>query len=299
MSIRNALLAAATFAVIAPPAAAEQELTKRVNVVPDATVEVSNVQGSVEVTAWDRNEVELVAVLESDKDELEFEATERHVLIEVDRPKGKYRHGDADDAILTLRVPKGARLIIDTVSADIDVNGARGEQHLESVSGDVQSQAFDAPVSLASVSGEVTVTGNGGKAIVSTENVSGSATVSGIRGSYEGEVVSGSIDATVTAAQQLSVSSVSGDLKIRADLTPTARVEMESVSGVIELILKPPVNADFDIESFSGDIENCFGPQARDTSKYTPGSELNFTQGKGGARVEIETLSGEISLCDR
>lgn len=299
MSIRNALLSAAVIAAIAPPAWAAQEITKIAKVAPDATIEVSNVQGSVEVTAWDRNEVELVAVLESNKDELQFEATERHVLIEVDRPRGKYRHGDAEDAILTVRVPKGARLIIDTVSADINVNGARGEQQLESVSGDVQTQAFDAPVSLASVSGEVTVTGNGGKAIVSTENVSGSATVSGIRGSYEGEVVSGEIDATVAAAQQLSVSSVSGDVTIRADLTPTARVEMESVSGVMSLTLKPPVNAEFDIESFSGDIENCFGPKARDTSKYTPGSELNFTQGKGGARVEIQTLSGEISLCDR
>lgn len=299
MSIRNALLAAAILAVIARPAAAEQALTKRVNVVPDATVEVSNVQGSVDVTAWDRNEVELVALLESDKDELEFEATERHVRIEVDRPKGKYRHGDADDAILTLRVPKGARLIIDTVSADINVNGARGEQRLESVSGDVETQAFDAPVSLASVSGDVTIAGNGGKALVKTENVSGSATVSGVRGSYEGEVVSGNISATVAAAQHLSVGSVSGDIDIRADLAPTARVEMESISGVISLILKPPVNADFDIESFSGDIENCFGQKARDTSKYTPGSELNFTQGSGGARVEIRTLSGEISICDR
>ncbi|MGH8197291.1 MAG: DUF4097 family beta strand repeat-containing protein [Steroidobacteraceae bacterium] len=299
MSIRNALFAAAMLAVIALPATAEQELTKRVNVASDATVEVSNVQGSVDVTAWDRNEVELVAVLESDKDELEFEATERHVRIEVDRPKGKYRHGDADDAILTLRVPKGARLIVDTVSADINVSGARGEQRLKSVSGDVQTQAFDAPVSLASVSGDVTLAGNGGKALVKTENVSGSATVSGIRGSYEGEVVSGNIDATIAAAQQLRVSSVSGDIEIRADLAPTARVEMESISGVISLIVKPPVNADFDIESFSGDIENCFGQKARDTSKYTPGSELNFTQGSGGARVEIRTLSGEISVCDR
>ena len=74
---------------------------------------------------------------------------------------------------------------------------------------------------------------------------------------------------------------------------------MGSVSGVITLKIKPPVNADFDIESFSGDIENCFGQKARDTSKYAPGSELNFTQGSGGARVEIETLSGEISVCDR
>jgi len=299
MSIRIAILTAAALAVIAPLAAAEQELSKRVNVAPDATIDVSNVQGSVDVTAWDRNEVELEAQLESDKDELQFEATDRLVRIEVDRPEGKYHDSEEEDAILTLRIPKGARLIVDTVSADITVNGVRGEQRLESVSGTVETQAYDAPVSLQSVSGDVTVAGNGGKAQVSTENVSGSTTASGIRGSFEGEVVSGNINATVAATERLRVRSVSGDVEVHADLTSSARVEMESISGVVALTLKPPVNADFEIESFSGDIENCFGPRARDKNRYSPGSELNFTHGSGGARVQIQTLSGEINVCDR
>jgi DUF4097 and DUF4098 domain-containing protein YvlB len=299
MKTRNAWLAAAVLAAAVPPAMAQQQINKRVNVAPDATVEVSNVQGSVTITTWDRNEVELIAELESAKDELEFEATERNVRIEVERPNGKYGRDDEDDAYLTLRVPSRARLIVDTVSAEIGVTGARGEQSLESVSGEVRTQAFDAPVRATSVSGEVTVTGNGGKAGVTTENVSGTSTVTGIRGNYHGEVVSGEINAVIAAAQQLELSSVSGDISLQAELTPTARVEMGSVSGMITLKIKAPVNADFDIESFSGDIENCFGQKARDTSKYAPGSELNFTQGSGGARVEIETLSGEISVCDR
>jgi DUF4097 and DUF4098 domain-containing protein YvlB len=299
MSTRNACLAAAILAAAVPPAIAEQQINKRVNVAPDATVEVSNVQGSVTITTWDRNEVELVAYLENDRDELEFEATERNVRIEVERPNGKYGREEDDDANLTLRVPSRARLNVDTVSADIGVTGARGEQTLESVSGEVRTQAFDAPVRATSVSGEVTVTGNGGKAAVTTENVSGTSSVTGVRGNYHGEVVSGEINAVIAAGQQLELSSVSGDINLQAELTPSARVEMGSVSGTITLKIKPPVNADFDVESFSGDITSCFGPKARDTSKYSPGSELNFTQGSGGARVEIETLSGEISLCDR
>jgi DUF4097 and DUF4098 domain-containing protein YvlB len=299
MKVRNSWLAAAVLAAAVPPAIAQQQINKRVNVAPDATVEVSNVQGGVTITTWDKNEVELVAELESDKDELEFEATERNVRIEVERPNGKYGRDDEDDAYLTLRVPSRARLVVDTVSAEIGVTGARGEQSLESVSGEVRTQAFDAPVRATSVSGEVTVTGNGGKAGVTTENVSGTSTVTGIRGNYHGEVVSGEINAVVAAGQELELSSVSGDINLQAELTPSARVELGSVSGMITLKLKSPVNADFDIESFSGDIENCFGQKARDTSKYAPGSELNFTQGNGGARVEIETLSGEISVCDR
>ena len=298
MSIRNSWLAAAILAAIAAPAIAQQQITKRANVAADVTIEVSNVQGSVRITAWDKNEVELVAQLESDKDELEFEATPRKVSIEVDRPNSRYGR-DQEDANLTLRVPQGARLIVDTVSADITVAGVRGEQDLESVSGTVGTEAYDAPVKTSAVSGDVTVTGTGGKAAVKTENVSGTATITGVRGSFEGEVVSGEIHATIAAADHIDVDSVSGDITINAELAPTARVDMQSVSGTITLRIKPPVNADFDIESFSGDIKNCFGPKSRSTSKFTPGSELSFTQGKGGARVELQTLSGEIDVCDR
>lgn len=300
MTIRNSWLAAAILAAAAPPALGQQTITKTAAIAPDATVEVSNVQGMVEVSAWDKNEVELVAELENPKDELEFEASERYVRIEVDRPHGKYGHdGDEEDANLTLHVPKGAHLVVDTVSAGITVKGVRGEQKLQTVSGEVETQAFDAAVTATAVSGEVMVSGNGGKAEVSTENVSGTTTVGGVRGNYHGEVVSGEIRATVASAERLELNSVSGDIDISAELTPTSRVAMESVSGTLTLRMKPPVNADFDIESFSGDIENCFGQKARDTSKYTPGSELNFTQGSGGARVEMQTLSGEISICDR
>jgi DUF4097 and DUF4098 domain-containing protein YvlB len=298
MSIRNACLAGAILAAIAAPAAAQQNITKRASVAPDASIEISNVQGSVKITAWDKNEVELIAVLESSKDELEFEATQHEVSIEVDRPNGRYGR-DEEDAHLTLQVPRGASLDVSTVSANISVNGVRGEQALETVSGVIGTQAFDAEVQTAAVSGDVTVTGSGGKAAVTAENVSGTSIVTGVRGSFEGEVVSGDIHATIAAAESIEVSSVSGNVAISAELTPTARVAMESVSGELTLRLKPPVNADFDFESFSGDIENCFGQTARDTKKYTPGSELSFTQGGGGARVEMETLSGDINVCDR
>ncbi len=298
MSKRNPWLAAAILAAIAAPAAAQQTINKRATVAPDVTIEVSNVQGSVEISAWDKDEVELVAELESDKDELEFEATQRKVRIEVDRPDGHYGR-DQDEAYLTLRVPRGARLDIDTVSANITVGGVRGPQTLQSVSGEVNTQAFDAPVSASAVSGEVTITGNGGKAAVKTENVSGTSTVTGVRGEFQGEVVSGEIQATVAAATNIDINSVSGDIVLHAELAPAGEVDLETVSGTLTLIVKPPVNADFDIESFSGDIDVCFGPKSRSTSKYTPGSELNFTQGKGGARVELQSLSGEIRVCDR
>jgi DUF4097 and DUF4098 domain-containing protein YvlB len=297
MNTRISLAIAAALMAAAPLAGAAQNLNKTATVAADATVDVSNVRGRVEVTGWDRNEVELTAVLENDKDKLEFEATERQVRIKVVTADDDYDNGD--DAILTLRIPKGARISTETVSADTTVSGVLGEQRLESVSGEVRSQAYDAPVKLSTVSGDGTITGSGGKAAVTVESVSGLITVGGIRGDFDGEVVSGDLRINLAAVERVNARSISGDVDVRAELMANARVEMKTVSGTIKLTMKPPVNAEFDMESFSGDINNCFGQKARDKSRYGPGSELNFTQGSGGARVSINSLSGDITVCDR
>ncbi len=279
MRTRISLVTAAVLLAAAPHAEAAQNLNKRATVAADVAIDVSNVEGRVDVTAWDRNEVDLTAVLESDEDKLEFEATERQVRIKVVRPNDRY--DGRNEAILTLRIPKGARISTETVSADITVSGVLGEQRLETVSGEVRTQAFDAPVKLSTVSGDGTISGTSGKAAVSVESVSGGLTID------------------LAAAERLNARSISGDIDARVELMPTARVEMETVSGTIKLTMKPPVNAGFELESFSGDIDSCFGQKARDKNRYGPGSELDFTQGSGGARVSISSLSGDIGICDR
>lgn len=296
MNIRISLATAAVLLAAAPLANAAQNLSKHAAVAADAAIEVSNVAGRVDVTAWDRNEVELTAMLKSDKDKLEFEATDRQVRIKVVKPHDDY--GDSDDAILTLKIPKGARISAETVSADIAIAGVLGEQRLQTVSGDIRSQAFDSPVKLGTVSGDGTINGTGGKAAVTVESVSGNIKASGIRGDFDGQVVSGDLAINLVAAERLNAKSIAGDIDAHVELLPTARVEMKTVSGSIGLTMKPPVNAEFDMESFSGDIGNCFGQKAHDKNRYGPGSELSFTQGSGGARVSISSLSGDLTICD-
>ena len=298
MSIRISMAIAAALIAAAPQADAAQNLSRHATAAADATIDVSNVAGRVDVTAWDRNEIELTAILENDKDKLEFDATERQVRIKIVTPDDDF-NGHEHDANLTLKVPKGARVLAESVSANITVSGIVGEQRLETVSGDIRTQAYDAPVKLSTVSGDGTLIGNGGKADVTVESVSGLITTSGIRGNYDGEVVSGSLTINLAAAERLHAKSISGDIEAHAELMPNARVEMETVSGEIKFTMKPPINAEFDLESFSGDIDNCFGQKSRDKSRYDPGSELSFTQGSGGARVSINSLSGDIAICDR
>lgn len=296
MNTRITTLTAASLLCLVAPAQAEQNLQRKAAVPADAAIEIGNVSGRVEVTAWDRNEVDLDATLTGDEDKLEFDADGRHLRIKVTRPDKMLR--GPKEATLILRVPQGASLRAEVVSAELEVRGLRGEQRLNSVSGDVRTEAFTAPVALRTISGDGTIAGTGGKAEVSVSSVSGTLEVTNVQGSAEAETVSGEVTLRLDAVDRLKVGTVSGEFDGSVELLPGARVEIESVSGEIDLRLKPPVNADFELETFSGDIEACFGPQSRAKSKYGPGRELSFTQGTGGALVQIETMSGEIRVCD-
>lgn len=297
MNIRYAVIA--TSVLLATPAAqAVQNIDRSLPTGATPSVEISNVQGRVTVTAWDQQVVKVTGTIENDQTEFEFVGDQRHVVIKV-RPESGKSHRNHDEAILDIKVPAGASLDINTVSADIDVQGVRGEQRLQAVSGGVTTVAYSEQLDIRTISGDAVVNGTGGKGRIDVQSVSGGVTVRGVDGEVEAQSVSGNVELDLGTVTRLSLETVSGNLKASLTLAGDARFDAESVSGDVDVRFAKPVNGEFEFETFSGNIENCFGPKAERKSKYAPGTELRFTQGSGGARVSIDTLSGTISICDQ
>jgi DUF4097 and DUF4098 domain-containing protein YvlB len=288
---------AMTVLLAAPAANAVQNIDRSQPTGPTPSVEISNVQGRVTVAAWDRQEVKVTGTIENDKTGFEFSGDERHVLIKVRPESGKGNR--KDDAILDIRVPMGAALDVNTVSADIDVQGVHGTLRLEAVSGDIVTTVYDERLDLRTISGDAEVRGSGGKARVQAESTSGDVTVRNVSDELQAQSVSGDLRIELGSASQVKLKTVSGDVAASLTLAADGRLDAESVSGDVGLRLGKPVNGEFDLETFSGDVNNCFGPKAERKSKYAPGSESRFTQGSGGARVSAKTLSGDIDLCDQ
>jgi len=101
---------------------------------------------------------------------------------------------------------------------------------------------------------------------------------------------------TTSAVERGDFESVSGALDLAFGLTAGARLSIESYSGNVTLSLPSDVAGSFRVESFSGRIDNDFGAKAERTSEHGPGHQLEFTAGSDGARVAIETFSGNVSL---
>jgi DUF4097 and DUF4098 domain-containing protein YvlB len=99
--------------------------------------------------------------------------------------------------------------------------------------------------------------------------------------------------------ERCRLETVSGDVRVDAELGKGASLQAESVSGGIELRLPGSVAADFVVSTFSGEIENELGPAPARHNRHSTETELEFQAGGGGARVELETLSGDITLRKR
>jgi DUF4097 and DUF4098 domain-containing protein YvlB len=257
-------------------------------------VEVVNVSGSVTVIGWDREEVEVQGELGKGAERLHFEAGPERTTVRVVLPRN-CRSCEGSD--LTVRVPRRSALEVDAVSATIVVQDVQGVCTLKSVSGDVQVSGDARRVEARSVSGEVRLRVMGG--CVRARSVSGNVAIDGAEGSVEASSVSGSIEVKGNALARAELSTTSGSIQLDGSLVAGGKVEAKSVSGDIVVALPGDTVADFEVTTFSGGIRNGFGYEARRVSKYTSEKELTFSTGSGGARVALQSFSGNVVLRKR
>ncbi len=186
-------------------------------------VSVSNVNGSVVVEAWDRNEVQLVAIKTAESKErlqdVEVRVNARPDSISIETNYDRWRQDTNGDRSKNgnssrlkvdyqLKVPRGAVL-----------------NEIETVNGDVTVSNFTNVVKVSTVNGKVIASKLRGTSNLSTVN---------------GEVSAdfGSIDAT-------------------------SKINLSAVNGKVNLVLPSDANATVKADSLNGVIENDFGLPVR------------------------------------
>ena len=267
-----------------------QKLDETRDMAVDGHVLVENMAGSVEMTVWNKAKIEIKGELGEDVEKVEISATDNGIQIRVRNQRKRY---DIDDTDLYLRVPLGASIEVETISADIDVNGSVGESIvINTVSGDVEVEASPRRVEIQSVSGEVEFAGSVSRS--SVETVSGDISLSGVHGEIEISTVSGDVSLIAEDIDRGRFESVSGDMKLDLAVSDNGRLVSESMSGDFVLRLPKAQQAGFVIQTYSGDIRSDFGESVK-VSKG-PGSVLKYHEGNNGALIRLESFSGDIHI---
>lgn len=280
--------------LLALPVVAE-EIDKTLAAAPDGHVYVSNIAGSVTVSGWSRNEVEVTGTLGRNVEELVFERNKDKIKIKVKVPRNSGR-GIASD--LHINVPQKSSIDVGAVSADIEVSEVLGEQKLHTVSGDVTTESAGGDVMAESVSGDVEVEGDNNDSETKASTVSGDVTLFRVSGSVRAESVSGDVIVDEGSFGRVDLNTVNGELIFQSELRKGGKLTAETVNGDVDVELEGKVSAKIDVSTFHGRIRNCFGPKAERTSKYGPGWDLSFTAGDGDGRIDISTVNGGVNLCD-
>ncbi|WP_243039129.1 DUF4097 family beta strand repeat-containing protein [Dyella sedimenti] len=265
---------------------------------PTVHVSISNVKGAVTVTAWDRNQVQVGGRLGDGARPLAIEGSDSDMTIKV-QPLGKsgWFNWNSDTAMgsttLDVRVPKGASLDVDVVSAPLSIDGiVGGTIKANTVSGKARVNARSPQIDVDSVSGSIELAGSADK--VALQTVSGDILAPSVGGEAELQTVSGRIRVSGGPWHKLSLSTVSGDVQLAGGLAPGGSFSVDSMSGDVQVQVPSDLSAIIHASTFSGDLRSDFGTVKK--PEHGPGSELQATAGSGDGKMNVETFSGDLRI---
>ncbi|HXO22498.1 MAG TPA: DUF4097 family beta strand repeat-containing protein [Thermoanaerobaculia bacterium] len=237
---------------------------------------LSNVNGGVTVTAWDRNEVRVTAEKRV-KAGTEDRARKLMAALKVEvaqnpgevRIVTRYPHHDdgfwswlSGDSGSTgveyrLEVPRSVKLSLETVNGGIEVRGTAGDAHLETTNG------------------QIVIAGIRGK--INLETTNGSIKASGVAGSVAADTTNGGIDVhltEVTRGAVMKFSTTNGGITVRLPKDIQTSVHASTTNGGVETDLPITVRGKVNRRRLDGDING------------------------GGGRLDLETTNGVIHLLE-
>ena len=268
---------------------------------PSARLSLDNENGGVEISSWERNEVEVDAVKfarsESLLQDVKIETSATPTLVSIRTIRQRTLHGNSG-ARFTIRVPK--HMILDRI---------------HSTNGSISVESVAAPVTLESTNGALHFTRVEGKIEGKTTNGSiellscqGDARLHSTNGRIEGEVENGAVDAKTSNGDiLLKIAKVDGKGPLRAstsngriELTLDAGHELRASTTNSSITLHLPANANADLRAHtshskvSSDFE-----VARTSDGDEERKSLDGKIGSGGPLIDLSTSNGSIHLVKR
>jgi len=178
--------------------------------------------------------------------------------------------GGHAEVTVEAEIPTGADVRLTGVSADMEVNGLRGEQRYRSVSGDLLLSDLGGSVRLDTVSGDASIRAD--------QPVS-----------LQVQGVSGDVIVTAPLLRGLRANTVSGDVELEAEFEASGDFRVETVSGDLTVGLLG--SGTFEIHGLSTDV-NC----ELDHRLEGQVDRRRLIVGSGGPRLVFNSMSGDVDV---
>jgi DUF4097 and DUF4098 domain-containing protein YvlB len=293
---------------------AGEKIDEVLDVTACGQVSIENMRGTVEIVGWNKNQMSVTGELDEKAKGYTFETENGYTVFKVKVPK-RMRGGwkDEDGSQLKIFVPMGSNVEFESVNGDVSIKAVSGGANihtvngnvhaealtkrikLETVNGDIRAKGLEGKIKLATVNGKVIDHGSKGKVVYTTVNGSINSKSQATRVTVEN--VNGEIDLDLNTTDELDVSTVNGNVNASVGLSNDASINITTVSGNATLSVSGDVGGRFRLASHAGGrIKNRLTDDQVTKQKYGPARNLKFNMAGGDAKVEMTSVSGNLTI---
>jgi hypothetical protein len=206
-----------------------------------------------------------------------------------------------------IQVPHDTEVSTTLASGSQTIRGVRGPVKVQSASGSIRVEKIDRDSHLTTMSGSVSATDVGddvqisaGSGSVNVSNTkgdvrvnakSGGIHIAGPGGRVEAETKSGEVEVQ-GASNDLKAHAASGRVIVRGNPAANSYWELKTASGSIQLNVPASASFHLSAQAVSGEIRTDTPIMIEEQGKHS----LRARMGNGGARVDVQTVSGEIRV---
>jgi len=200
-------------------------------------------------------------------DMFEVELGDGSVSLRADKRGGHWNRGGGTPD-LEIDLPRGATVVIEGGSADIEADGLVGDQRYRTASGDMSLRAVSGRIAIDAVSGDVDISATGEAAVTI-------------------KTVSGDVELRAATLTSLDATTTSGDLRVAGRLAGPGPFAIVTVSG--DTLLAPAGDLRVEMATLSGDMRSKAGGQTEGGR-----GRRSLTLGSGAPLLTLRSLSGDL-----
>ena len=265
---------------------------------PGGRLSVENFNGSIEISGWDQDTVDISGSKYARTAELrdalkiEVEHTADSVHVRTARPSD--RRGNMG-AKYIIKVPRRTELErIASTNGSIHTTDLEGPARLKTSNGSVRAENLHGSLDAQTSNGGIDIQDLEGSATVHTTN--GHIHAEDVRGSFEAETTNGGIRVHLTkpeASRPVKLETSNGTIELTLDAMNQNEIRASTTNGGITVHLPEHVGANLIADASNSSISTEFDVQTQGAlSKH----HLEGKIGSGGPTIDLSTSNGSIRV---
>ena len=259
---------------------------------------VENFNGSIELSGWDQDSVEISGVKHAGTkemlDNLKIDVVNAGNSVQIRTVRPSERRGNMG-AKYVIKVPRKIELErISSSNGSVRVTDIEGPARLRTSNGGIHATNLKGSLDAQTSNGGVEVLDLEGAAVLKTSN--GRVHAEGVRGTLEAETSNGGINVHLTNAESgrpVKLETSNGSIDLTVDKTTQNDVHASTSNGGITVHMPPSIGARVQAHTSNGSISSDFEVQVKgQISKHS----LDGTIGSGGPLLDLSTSNASIHL---